>query len=136
MGCTGAESCMMLSESLLTRVRRVQGLRLQRWECFLVYAPWLPVMYLVFLGSWSSRMRSSDMRLCARCAFLAERAGRLGKFSSMLCHVWFFFFCIVSNFLRCFSRAFLLISWVMSPRVISMIFLATSHFLLRPGTSM
>lgn len=54
-------------------------------------------------------------------------------------HVLSFLFRVLSvcsNFWSCFSRAVLRISCVMSPRVISMIFLATSHFLLRPGTSM
>lgn len=35
-------------------------------DMFFVYATSMPATCLIFLGSWSSRMRSLDIRCCAR----------------------------------------------------------------------
>lgn len=133
--CTGRGFCRMLFVILLVEVCRSLGLQSpRRRRCW--YRQRRRRLCVGFLWKLVVEDQEFGHALLCLMGFFDRKGEWCRRTTVHVLSVLLRVLSVCSNLWSCLSRAVLRISWVMSPRVISMIFLATSHFLLRPGTSM
>lgn len=74
------QDAVCVSSSLSESYSRIAAAAM---DMFFVYATSMPATCLILPGSWSSRMRSLDIRCCARWAIVTEKVAGSAGFSSM-----------------------------------------------------